>query len=88
LVITESSSEQRQRMEKEGSSIKSLLSFYNPSYAPDDPSMNVSGKYLSVVVGGSGTGGLGGTLGSTQCANGILLEREQRAGKLLSGKRI
>nr|QBH72744.1 hypothetical protein [Isotomurus palustris] len=29
-------------MEKEGSSIKSLLSFYNPSYAPDDPSMNVS----------------------------------------------
>jgi len=29
-------------MEKEGSSIKNLLSFYNPSYAPDDPSMNVS----------------------------------------------
>jgi len=29
-------------MEKEGSNLKSLLSFYSPNYTPDDPSMNVS----------------------------------------------
>ncbi|CAL8074768.1 unnamed protein product [Orchesella dallaii] len=29
-------------MEKEGTSLKSLLSMYGPSYTPEDPSMNVS----------------------------------------------
>lgn len=31
-------------MEKEGTSLKNLLSMYGPSYTPEDPSMNVSGE--------------------------------------------
>jgi len=42
-TTTTGSTRDGRTMEKaEGASLKSLLGFYSPSYAPDDPSMNVS----------------------------------------------